>query len=167
MQRTSKRRRGHGHGERNFERSKVRTFRREHKGGFACSHCRQWVVINEFMGTANRNHCNLCLWSKHVDEHKGDWRATCQAGMRPVALTTRIEGSGRRGELMLVHACAGCDKLSINRIAADDAATVILAVFEASLAAADQLTAKTAAGGILVLAAGDRDEVNRQLFGLG
>ena len=42
---------------------------------------KRWVVINDYMGTKNRNHCNLCLWSKHVDEAKGDRRADCHINL--------------------------------------------------------------------------------------
>lgn len=148
-----------------FERHKARSYRNEHKGGFTCSHCRAWVVINDYMGTANRNHCNFCLWSKHVDIKKGDRRATCQAGMRPVGITFRIESSDRRGETMLVHACAGCDKLSINRIAADDSTGEILLVFDRSARLAGSMLAAIRHDGILLAGPEDFNELNRQLFG--
>src|SRR3984885_5895723 len=93
----------------------------EHKaGGFRCSHCKQFVVINDIMGTANRNHCNMCLWSKHVDETKGDRRSSCNGGMIPIGLTFKHEGYGRIGEMMLIHLCSSCQKISINRVARDD-----------------------------------------------
>jgi len=108
-------------------------WKNEHNaGGFRCSHCKQWVIINEFMGTTNRNHCNLCLWSKHVDEKKGDRKSLCQAGMIPLGLTFKQEGYGRQGELMLIHLCTVCQKLSINRIASDDITDEIIDVFEQS-----------------------------------
>jgi hypothetical protein len=117
------------------------------------------------MGTQNRNHCNLCLWSKHVDDKKGDRRATCQAGMRPVGLTFRLEGRGRRGEIMLIHACSGCPKLSINRIAADDLDSEIVGVFNASLQLENHWRRRALGQGIVPAKQSDSREIQRQLFG--
>ena len=133
-------------------------------GGFRCAHCRQWVVINHLMGTANRNHCNVCLWSKHVDEKKGDRRAECRGGMRPIGLTLKHDGYGRVGELMLVHECCGCGKLSINRIARDDFETRILEIFEQSRVLNSQMEGTLQHEDIDLL--DDADEVQRQLFGV-
>lgn len=129
-------------------------------GGFRCSHCRQWVVINQLMGTANRNHCNLCLWSRHVDNDKGDRMSVCRGGMRPIGLTLKHEGFGRVGELMLVHECQGCDKLSINRIARDDYEDEILSVFEQSL----KLNPERFSQQDIELL-DEPDEIHRQLYG--
>lgn len=129
-------------------------------GGFRCSHCRQWVVINHLMGTANRNHCNICLWSRHVDNDKGDRQSECRGGMQPIGLTLKHEGFGRVGELMLVHECRGCDKLSINRIARDDYEDEILSVFEQSLKLNPERFTRQ---DIELL--DESDEIHRQLYG--
>lgn len=110
----------------------------EKKGGFKCCYCGQWVRFSEFMGTAHRNHCPYCLWSKHVDDRKvGDRKSQCQKPMKPIGLTFKWEGVDkynnlREGELMLIHECTGCGKISINRIAADDNEETILKVFDES-----------------------------------
>lgn len=149
----------------NNEKKKEREWKREHNaGGFKCSHCMQWVVINSYMGTANRNHCNICLWSKHVDEKRGDRKAECHGGMRPIGLTFKHEGVGRQGEIMLVHECAQCEIVSINRIASDDDNEKILTVFDGSQADMD-LRVKLGQQGIRMLAANDKMEINTQLFG--
>lgn len=134
-------------------------------GGFQCSHCRRWVVINPFIGTANRNHCNWCFWSKHVDIKKGDRRATCRAGMRPIALTMKHEGFGREGELMIVHRCAQCQKISINRIARDDPEYMVMELFAASTQLEATLREELAAQAIDCLGGDDEALVRRQLFG--
>jgi len=149
----------------NYEKHRLLQRRRELHGGFRCCHCRQQVVINAQMGTANRNHCNMCLWSRHVDERKGDRRAACQAGMQPVGLTFRIESRGRRGEIMLIHACSGCPKISINRIAADDLDTEIVGVFNASQMMSEPLRRKTLGQGIVPALRSDTREIQRQLYG--
>lgn len=116
------------------------------------------------MGTVNRNHCNICLWSKHVDENKGDRRAECHGGMRPIGLTFKHEGKGRQGEIMLIHECAQCAVVSINRIAGDDDNEKILSIYHDSqddLALMGNLEAQH----IQPLASEDEEEVRTQLFG--
>jgi hypothetical protein len=66
-------------------------------------------------GTAHRNHCPNCLWSRHVDDVPGDRAADCGSSMEPVAICVQ-----RDGEWALVHRCAGCRTLHVNRIAGDD-----------------------------------------------
>lgn len=138
--------------------------REAHAGGFRCSHCKAWVIINEYIGTANRNHCSVCLWSKHVDEQKGDRKAVCHGGMQPIALTCKHDGYGRQGELMLVHECAQCDKFSINRIARDDDENQLLAIFAASQTI-DNLSKVMSEIGVDILDANDEILVRTQLFG--
>jgi len=108
-------------------------------GDFHCAHCKAPVSsARVFSGVHNRNHCPYCLWSRHLDLHEaGDRLSACKAPMQPIALTTkpsRNKYGSRVGELMLVHHCKGCENISINRIAADDDADMILDVFKASLA---------------------------------
>ena len=81
--------------------------------------------------------------------------------MQPVGLTFKQEGWGRQGEIMIVHECAQCHKVSINRIAGDDMNDKILAVFEASIRTGKTFTNR----GIYVLRNEDRQEVETQLFG--
>jgi hypothetical protein len=56
--------------------------------------------------------------------------------MRPVALTLKKTAkrysAENKGEIMLVHQCEGCGKISINRIAADDSTEVLMDVFDRS-----------------------------------
>ena len=67
-------------------------------------------------GTEHRNHCPSCLWSRHLDRRTpGDRDADCGASMEPIAVCVR-----RGGEWALVHRCAGCSTLDVNRIAGDD-----------------------------------------------
>ncbi|HEU4914403.1 MAG TPA: RNHCP domain-containing protein [Candidatus Saccharimonadales bacterium] len=139
--------------------------RYKHSGGFTCSHCRHFVVINRTIGTGNRNHCNWCLWSKHVDVAKGDRKAICRGGMMPIGLTFKHEGYGRIGEIMLIHLCSACSKVSINRIARDDLEHKILEVFYASSQLSKQSQRMLQTGGIYLLTKADEQQVGRQLFG--
>jgi hypothetical protein len=141
--------------------------KREHDGGgFRCSHCKQFVVINDMlMGTANRNHCNWCLWSKHVDIDKGDRRSDCHGGMKPIGLTFKHEGHGRRGEVMIIHLCSSCSKVSINRIARDDPEFKVQEIFTGSFELDADSKQLLANNGIYLMSSGDSDELSMQLFG--
>jgi RNHCP domain-containing protein len=96
--------------------SKVRSARhpRAQPSSFRCGHCRLDVSIDA-VGTAHRNHCPNCLWSRHVDDSPGDRAAECGSLMEPIAITVR-----GNGEWVLVHRCRGCDELHLNRTAGDD-----------------------------------------------
>ncbi|HET9946910.1 MAG TPA: RNHCP domain-containing protein [Patescibacteria group bacterium] len=131
---------------------------------FSCCHCGSEVISVGLIGTHNRNHCPSCLWSKHVDEKTGDRSASCQGCMKPIGLTFKKEGK-RNGELMLVHECPKCGKISINRIAADDEVEKIQKLFEESLSVPSVVREKLQESGIELLSQEDRDEFYTQLFG--
>ena len=149
-----------------FEKNRLKQWNQEHKaGGFRCSHCRQFVVINDYMGTVNRNHCNMCLWSKHVDNATGDRHSDCNGGMEPIGLTFKHEGIGRVGEIMFIHLCLSCSKIHINRVARDDPDQGILAIFQKSLNLDHSLRKRLDSLDIYLLGEEDRAEVTVQLFG--
>ena len=150
----------------NNDKNKFKKRRREEQaGGFRCAHCKRWVVINDYIGTTNRNHCDLCLWSKHVDIKKGDRKEKCHGGMRPIGLTFKQEGYSRQGELMLIHQCAVCEKLSINRIAADDDNEMVVKLFELSCRISGELAGYLRRASINWLREENEKEVHAQLFG--
>ncbi len=139
--------------------------------GFRCEHCGSFVPISRFMGTAHRNQCPACLWSKHVDwRFAGDRKSACLGLMEPVGLTFKEEGTDkygkpRRGELMIVHHCLECHKFSLNRIAADDEPKAILELFEKSQSLPDEMKKEIEKQGIKLLKEEDREEIKVQLFG--
>lgn len=102
---------------------------------FKCRQCGAMVSANrELSGVNNRNHCPICLWSRHVDLHlPGDRKADCGSRMEPIGLSKKAVNkrynAENQGELMLVHRCTGCGKVSINRIAADDDTQAIFQLF--------------------------------------
>jgi hypothetical protein len=85
--------------------------------------------------------------------------------MKPVGLTMKHGRNkyrpDRRGELMLVHQCIECSALSINRIAADDDPSTILAIFQGSLENSNQNIGVE----IILLSSRDGEDVYRQLYG--
>jgi hypothetical protein len=138
-------------------------------GDFKCGHCHVIVSSAHILsGVNNRNHCPYCLWSCHLDLYAaGDRLCACKGQMKPVGVTMkrgrnkyRLDG---RGELMLVHQCVECETLSINRVAADDSSSTIMAVFQESLT--NDFHRLCDAHGIRMLTAPDLDAVYKQLYG--
>lgn len=92
---------------------------------FKCENCGRAIPYSKFIGTKHRNHCPFCLWSKHVDlEKPGDRKAKCGAKMEPIGLAFKKQ----KNEIMLVHKCLKCGKISQNRIAGDDNPEAILKI---------------------------------------
>ncbi|BCJ28437.1 RNHCP domain-containing protein [Actinocatenispora sera] len=88
---------------------------------FQCTQCGAAVSLDA-PGTTHRNHCPRCLWSRHLDRNTpGDRKATCSAGMEPIAVTVRGKGSW-----VLVHRCLSCGRLRLNRTAGDDNPLLLL-----------------------------------------
>ena len=137
-------------------------------GDFRCGNCGALVSSMHMLSAVNnRNHCPYCLWSCHLDWYSaGDRLSACKAKMKPVGLTLKKSRNkyqvDPRGELMLVHICADCNSVSINRIAADDDPESILAVYHSSLDVDHHFVDEQ---GITMLHAGDMDAVYRQLYG--
>ncbi|MEW5872732.1 MAG: RNHCP domain-containing protein [Chloroflexota bacterium] len=138
--------------------------------GFWCMGCHQYVpAAVMFSGVQNRNHCPYCLRSRHLDLYEaGDRLAACKAVMSPVGLTvkkTAKKYGQAQGELMLIHVCVDCGKVSINRIAADDDAQRILELFEDSLQLDAPIRRRLAKSGVGTLRATDLALVRARLFG--
>jgi hypothetical protein len=82
---------------------------------FKCGRCRAFVGPVT-LGGRHRNHCPLCLTSRHVDlKRPGDRLSPCRAMMPAVGVAFRADG-----EQMVVHRCNGCGIERRNRVAADD-----------------------------------------------
>jgi hypothetical protein len=142
-------------------------------GDFTCGNCR-WPVSADpaISGVNNRNHCPYCLCSKHVDLYEpGDRLSACKGMMKAVGLAVKPRhkqyAPGQPGELLIVHRCAGCGTLSINRLAADDSPAALWDVFGASLAQLPGLSAIAQPAGIDLLGHTARALVHARLFGRG
>lgn len=75
--------------------------------------------------------------------------------MKPLGLTSKKDG-----EIMLIHECEKCGKISANRIAGDDDAEEILKIFKNSLG--NKVVIEKKSGHKLFI---DEDELKVQLFG--
>lgn len=89
---------------------------------FTCGHC-SFSVPRAAPGTRYRNHCPICLWSRHLDVEPGDRSADCGGIMEPLAIASRPDG-----EWTLVHKCRRCGVLNRNRIAGDDDPIALMAL---------------------------------------
>jgi len=88
---------------------------------FKCGHCQAFIGPTVW-GGRHRNHCPLCLHSRHVDDDRpGDRASDCRASMAPIA---RFDRPG--GEPVLVHRCLGCGLERHKRLAADDNLALLL-----------------------------------------
>lgn len=138
---------------------------------FECLNCGKKVVDGGLIGTKNRNHCPYCLCSLHVDlKVSGDRLSDCKSLMKPIGLTFKHVGfdkfaKPRQGELMLIHKCSNNDKISINRIAADDDPEMILKVLKSSenINSKERRTLENQE--IRLLGKSDKNQVLAQLFG--
>ena len=138
------------------------------RDGFKCAHCHTYVSAEPALsGVLSRNHCPYCLWSRHLDLYAaGDRLSACKGSMRPLGLAlkqTRKKYGPQQGELLLVHACVECGKVSANRIAADDLADRLYAVFESS--ATSEAASSLLASGVALLGPADVKIVKARLFG--
>lgn len=86
--------------------------RREENAGFVCEHC--GAHVKPLTNGSYRNHCPVCLYSKHVDVVPGDRRSTCHGLMRPVDLVYK-----RNKGYQLVHRCLRCGVEKVNKVADD------------------------------------------------
>jgi DNA-directed RNA polymerase subunit RPC12/RpoP len=140
-------------------------------GDFKCIHCRRHITSDPlYSGVINRNHCPYCLHSRHLDLYKaGDRLAACKAAMKPVGLaikkTNKKYGDEKQGELMLIHLCTDCDRVSINRIAADDIADTLYEIYSHSHCLDAATRSLLNASGVEILSAVDDALVRARLFG--
>lgn len=104
-----------------MSRDQRRAVRRTQPSSFRCRNCRLDVPTHA-LGTAHRNHCPNCLWSRHLDDDRpGDRDSDCGSLMEPIAISVRGDG-----EWVVVHRCTGCDELHLNRAAGDDNPLMLL-----------------------------------------
>ncbi|MEM7231507.1 MAG: RNHCP domain-containing protein [Planctomycetota bacterium] len=80
---------------------------------FTCGNCGAEVLA--LVNGSFRNHCPVCLWSRHVDITPGDRAETCRGLMEPVS----VKGSTGSGWTLL-HRCVDCGHEQFNRTALDD-----------------------------------------------
>jgi len=91
--------------------------------------------------------------------------------MQPIGLTFKQEGNDKydklkQGELMIIHKCIACEKISINRIASDDDTDTILKIFAESKKLSSIKRKQLQEKGVQLLTNQDKEKILIQLFGL-
>ncbi|MDP5273924.1 RNHCP domain-containing protein [Chengkuizengella axinellae] len=87
--------------------------RKKENTSFSCGHCLSFV--HPLSNGSFRNHCPVCLYSKHVDEKPGDRNSKCKGLMKPIG----IRHNSRKG-LQIIHQCTICNVEKVNKIAEFD-----------------------------------------------
>ena len=85
---------------------------------FTCENCGKKV---QKLGYTCRNHCNNCLYSKHVDVNPGDRAEECHGLLEPIG----IEINGKKG-YVIVFKCKKCGSIRKNKVAKDDNMDLII-----------------------------------------
>jgi hypothetical protein len=92
--------------------------RKTENTGFTCTHC--GARVEPLPTGSYRNHCPVCLWSRHLDNVPGDRASSCGGAMQAVA----VDYSGAKG-FIVVHRCRRCGVERRNRAAPDDTDALI------------------------------------------
>lgn len=79
---------------------------------FICEVCGSEVKP---LGYTARDHCPVCLSSKHVDNNPGDRMATCGGVLEPVAVE-----KAKKGDYKIIYKCSLCGTIKKNVKANDD-----------------------------------------------
>ena len=85
---------------------------------FVCEHCGKKV---EKLGYTCRNHCNYCLYSKHVDINPGDREETCHGMLKPIQVIL----DSKKG-YVIIFKCKKCGAIRKNKAAKDDNMDLII-----------------------------------------
>jgi len=143
-------------------------------GEFRCLQCGALVVVDPLhSGVNNRNHCPYCLCSRHLDlQSPGDRLSACRGLMQPVGLSRKPGrnkyahyASHENGELLLVHLCTECGRVSLNRLAADDDPEKVEAAFRAASRLDMQTRSRLALAQVSLLDESEIDFVRAQMYG--
>ena len=82
---------------------------------FSCENC--WNNIEKHPEWSARNHCPICLFSKHMDEEfPWDRKSICLWLMQPIDIDYK-----KNKWNMIKHKCIKCGKEILNKVAPDDA----------------------------------------------
>lgn len=78
---------------------------------FICENCGKKV---EKLNYSSRDHCNYCLYSKHVDILPGDRLNNCKGLLKPISIEKF------KDSFKIVYKCLKCGEIHKNIIAKDD-----------------------------------------------
>lgn len=85
---------------------------------FICEYCGNKVPKLKY---SCRNHCNKCLYSKHVDINPGDRKEECKGLLKPIG----VEINSKKG-YVIIYKCQQCGAIRKNKAAKDDNIDLII-----------------------------------------
>lgn len=78
---------------------------------FVCEHCEKKITKLNYTA---RDHCNYCLYSKHVDILPGDRKNNCHGLLKPISIEKFND------TYKIVYECCKCKQKHKNIMALDD-----------------------------------------------
>lgn len=78
---------------------------------FICENCKSIVKP---LGYTARDHCNICLYSKHVDINPGDRLNECKGLLKPIGIEKF------KDTYKIIYKCEKCNEVHKNIMAKDD-----------------------------------------------
>ena len=90
--------------------------------GFICDNCKKVVTPLNYSA---RDHCNFCLYSKHVDIMPGDRANTCKGLLKPISIEKF------KDTYKIIYKCEKCNQIHKNIMANDDNYDLIIELSKA------------------------------------
>lgn len=84
---------------------------------FVCENCGKQI---EKLNYTARDHCNFCLYSKHVDVMPGDRKNSCKGLLKPIGIEKF------KKTYKIIYKCTKCGELHKNIMATDDNMDLII-----------------------------------------
>ena len=84
---------------------------------FICENCKQKI---EKLKYTTRDHCNHCLYSKHVDINPGDRQNPCKGLLKPIGIEKF------KNTYKIIYKCEKCNQIHKNIMATDDNMDLII-----------------------------------------
>ena len=91
---------------------------------FVCENCQAKVVP---LGYTARDHCPVCLYSKHLDIFPGDRQNPCQGLMEPIGIKKY------KNTYKIIYKCTKCHQIHKNIQANDDDFDEIIKLSKANI----------------------------------
>jgi Zn finger protein HypA/HybF involved in hydrogenase expression len=86
---------------------------------FICENCHKQVSKLNY---TSRDHCNFCLYSKHVDIFPGDRLNECLGMLKPIGIEKF------KNTYKIIYRCDKCNKIHKNIVSNDDNMDLIISL---------------------------------------
>ena len=90
---------------------------------FICENCKNEIKPLKYSA---RDHCNYCLYSKHVDINPGDRANDCKGLLIPIGIEKF------KDTYKIIYKCEKCNKIHRNIMAKDDNFDLIIELSKAN-----------------------------------